>query len=97
MEDERRAMEAERDLVQGKTSGSTALALAGIGEQTIMAYKEHHPECFTKKAARSSSGGGNYASVTGDPSAFEAGQQAGRSLNLNRAIGGSSTRKLAGS
>jgi hypothetical protein len=99
LRDEERAVEVERDLMRGKTSGSTALALTGIREQTLMAYKDAHPGVFkkdgTKRTAR-----GNYASVTGSASSFEAGQAAGRSLNLNRSIGsggGSQRRGLTGS
>ena len=92
MTDEKRAMEVERDLLQGKTSGSTALALAGIREQTLMAYKEHNPGCF-KKNGEKRTARGNYANLTGSASAFEAGQRAGRSLNLNRSIGGGSQSK----
>ena len=78
MNDERRAMEVERDLVQGKTSGSTALALAGIGEQTIMAYKEASPRVLQQGGQQERQlWRRQLRTVTGDPSAFEAGQRAG--------------------
>lgn len=96
IEDERKAMEVERDLMQGKASGSTALALTGIREQTQLAYKEHHAFAF-KKDGTKKSGTTRFASVTGSASAFEAGQRAGQSLNLNRAIGGSQRKGLTGS
>lgn len=86
MHDERRAMEVEGDLVQNKTSGSTALALTGIREQTIMAYKEAHAGHFKKDGSKRGSSI-RFSTVSGSASAFEAGQHAGLSLNLNRSIG----------
>jgi hypothetical protein len=97
IEDERKAMDVERDLVQGRTSGSTALALTGIREQTATAFKEAHAHFYKKDGTVKRSGSSRFTDVTGSASAFAAGQQAGRSLNLNRAIGGSQRRGLAGS
>jgi hypothetical protein len=88
MRDERRAMEIERDITRGKSSGSTALVLASIAERTKLAYREAHPG--HKK------GNVRFGETTGSQSSLEAGIAAGKALNLNRAIGGSSQGRLTG-
>ena len=80
MDEERKAMEIERDLVQGKTSGSTALVLASVKDRTVQAYKEAHPDVKETRVT--------FAATRGSQSALDAGYAAGRSLNLNRALGG---------
>jgi len=95
MNDERRAMATERDLLQGKVSGSTALAVLDIAKQTNVAFQEAH-KSFFKKDGSTKGRASSFAAVTGSRSSFEAGQAAGRNLNLNRAIGGSQQRKLEG-
>jgi hypothetical protein len=83
MKDERRAVEIERDLVQGKTSGNTAIVLRSLMEQTAEAFRQAH--AAPKKKPR----GIRFTQVTGSQSALEAGYDAGRSLQLNRSIGDS--------
>ena len=56
-----------------------------------MAYKEAHAGNSRRTAASGEQAASASRAVTGSTSAFEAGQRAGRSLNLNRAIGGSSS------
>jgi hypothetical protein len=91
MRDERRAMEIERDLVQGKATGSTALVLASVQDRTREEFVKDHPDMKSHKA--------NFASVTGSQSTLDAGYAAGRSLNLNRSLGGNASggRKAIGS
>ena len=59
MNEERLAMQIERDLVNGKASGSTALAVINIADQTRLAYRAAHASFFKadgkQKGARSSS------------------------------------------
>jgi Protein of unknown function (DUF2786) len=88
MRDERKAMEIERDLVQGKSNGSTALAVVSISEQTRLAYRAAHASFFHKDGKQKGSKI-KFDAVTGSNSALAAGYQAGRNLELNRAIGGS--------
>ncbi len=87
MKDERRAVEVERDLVQGKTSGSTALALRSVMDETTEEFERTHKT----KTARS-----NFATVSGSQSAFDAGHNAGRKLELRRAIGDSGRKGITG-
>ena len=96
MHDERRAMEIERDLLRRRPSGSTALAVRGVGEQTLQAYREHHGGMFKKNGARRR-GNTTFAVLTGSQSALQAGYDAGRSLSLNRALSGSQQKGLTGS
>lgn len=84
MRDEREAMKIERDLTSGKTGG-TAIVLASIHDKIQKAMREKNP------GLKKSSGG--FTEATGSRSALEAGLRDGRSLNLNRAIGGGSGRK----
>jgi hypothetical protein len=79
--DERKAVEIERDLLQGRRRGGTEIMLRSIMDQTTEAYRKAHPPA--KKKARDI----RFTKVTGDQSALEAGYHAGRNLNLNRAIG----------
>lgn len=84
MRDERRAMEIERDITRGKASGSTAIVLAGVQERTVRAYKEAHPDMRKSRAS--------FSAPKGSQSSLDAGYAAGRSLSLNRALGGESAR-----
>ena len=88
LQDELDAMEIERDLQQGKSSGSTALAIQSVAEQTRQALREHHGDTFNEngepRGRRSS-----FAALTGSSFTFEAGQYAGRSLDLSLAPSGS--------
>ena len=96
MGEERKAMEIERDLVRGKTSGSTALAVINIAEQTRLAYRAAHASFFREDGKQKGSKI-KFNAVTGSNSALAAGYQAGRNLNLNRQLGGSKMRSLTGS
>ncbi|WP_158633763.1 DUF2786 domain-containing protein [Tautonia sociabilis] len=84
MRDERRAMEIERDLAAGRASGSTAIVLASVQERTVRAYKEAHPDM---KKSRTT-----FAAPRRSQSSLDAGYAAGRSLSLNRALGGGSAK-----
>jgi SHS2 domain-containing protein len=84
MDEERQSMEIERDILNGKRSGATALSVANIGAITLSKFQEAHPKRTNNKSS--------FASVTGSQSALDAGYKAGKSLNLNRAIGGGSKR-----
>ena len=86
LRDERKAMEIERDILKGKNSGSTALALVSVSEETTQKYKQAHPECKDKR--------GHYAGLRGTDGTLNDGYKAGRSLNLNRAIGGAGMKRL---
>ncbi len=83
---ERQAMEIERDIVKGKSSGSTALALVSVMDETTSEYKKAHPECKDKR--------GNYANLRGSQDTLGDGYKAGKSLNLNRAIGSAGRKRL---
>ena len=95
MRDERKAMEIERDLVGGKSSGSTALAVVSIDSRRGLRTVPHTPASSSQTASRSGAPRSSTA-VTGSNSALAAGYQAGRNLSLNRSLGGSQ-RKLTGS
>jgi Protein of unknown function (DUF2786) len=96
MNEERLAMQIERDLVNGKASGSTALAVINIADQTRLAYRAAHASFFkangTQKGRKI-----QFDEVTGSNSALTAGYVAGRNLSLNRSIDGSKIRSLKGS
>lgn len=81
MKEEREATEIERDVVQGRASGSTALVLVSVAERTKAAYKEAHPKMGKSRTV--------IAEPTGSRSSLEAGYRAGRSLSLRRAVGSS--------
>jgi hypothetical protein len=81
LEDERRAVEIERDILSGK-QGGTAIVLASVKDQTLQKYKEAHPETSTRKHRSS------FTQARGSQGALDAGIAAGRNLNLNRSIGG---------
>jgi uncharacterized protein DUF2786 len=83
---ERQAMEIERDIVKGKSSGSTALALVSVMDETTSEYKKAHPECKDKR--------GHYAGLSGTDGTLNDGYKAGKALNLNRAIGGAGMKRL---
>lgn len=87
LQDERRAMEMERDIVRG-SSGGTALALRNIAEETHLKLHETHPDL---KAGHS-----HFSPTKGEQGTLDAGYKAGRSLNLNRGIGGASGKKAIG-
>jgi hypothetical protein len=102
LKDEQRAMEIERDALQSSRSlavngnpapahavKSTALALKDIRQETEEEYKRRNPKI---KKAQS-----NYADYRGSRSSLDAGFQAGRNLNLNRAVGQESRKGLPGS
>ncbi len=86
LREERKVMEAERDLMKSKTSGSTALALVTVSQETNAKYKEKYPK---HKSSRS-----GFAELRGGQDAFDSGCKAGRALNLNRAIGGAGRKRL---
>ena len=77
LKEEREAQAIERDLM-GR-GGGTALALVNINDKILAAYKASHPE---HKPSRS-----NRSEVRGDRSTLQAGIEAGRTLNLSRALG----------
>ncbi len=81
MEQGRKVMEAERDMLareQGHSGPGTAIVLASIQEKTAVAFKEKYGKLgkVTK-----------YAPVIDHGGAMKAGYQEGRNLNLNRPIG----------
>jgi Protein of unknown function (DUF2786) len=88
MNEERLAMQIERDLVGGKSSGSTALAVVSLEEQTTLAYRAAHSSFF-KKDGKAKGRASSFDGLTGSNSALAAGYQAGRQLSLNRSLGGS--------
>ena len=96
MNEERQAMQIERDLVGGKASGSTALAVINIADQTRLAYRAAHASFF-KADGKQKGRKIQFDEVTGSNSALTAGYVAGRNLSLNRSIGGSKIRSLTGS
>ena len=85
---EREALKMEQDILKGSTGG-TALAIIRIDQLTVAKYKEAHPENTRKGRA-------NFADLAGDASTLQAGYDAGKRLNLNRAIGGNGGRKGIG-
>jgi plasmid stabilization system protein ParE len=81
LRDERRAMEIERDIVQGTASGGTALALRSVADETLAEYRKAHPK--HGKATR-----GRFAAVEGDRSTLQAGYEAGKVLNFAKGVEG---------
>jgi hypothetical protein len=81
MRDERKAVEAERDLLQAKPSGSTALAVISIAQRT---REQHIQQHFGGKEPKARSG--KYAETRGSHSTFEAGVRDGKQLSLHRSI-----------
>ena len=90
LDQEREALKMEQDILKG-TTGGTALALCRIDQLTLAKYKEAHPENKNRK------GGVRFADLAGDASTLQAGYDAGKRLNLNRAIGRNGGRKAIGS
>lgn len=88
LKDERRAMEVERDMAKGG-GGGTALALTSIAEKTALEFKKAHANLG--KAKRS-----GFAATRGSASTFEAGQEAGRNLNLNKSVEGAKQKGIGG-
>ena len=89
LDQEREALKMEQDILKGSTGG-TALAIIRIEELTVAKYREAHPENKNRK------GGARFADLAGDASTLQAGYDAGKRLNLNRAIGGNGGRKKIG-
>ena len=87
LEEERQAMEIERDLTKG-TSGGTALALRGVADETLAQYKKAHPEIANKHSRA------RFAELAGSKGTLAAGVEAGRRLNLNKAVGGKGQKKI---
>lgn len=85
LRDERAAQVIERDLMTGK---STALALTSISDKTLAAYKASHPDHKVSKGRMQEAGG--------DTSTLRAGIEAGRALNLNRALGADGQKRIGG-
>ena len=79
LRDERKVIEIERDIAAGSTGG-TALALVNVNKEIQTAFRNKHTKTTTKKS--------NFADLEGDKSTLQAGYEAGKNLNLNRAIGG---------
>jgi hypothetical protein len=79
LRDERKAMEIERDIVQGAASGGTALALANVALQTNAEYHKAHPK-------HKASGKTSFADVSGDRSTLQAGYEAGKRLTFNKGV-----------
>lgn len=79
LRDEREVIEIERDIASG-SSGGTALALVNVNKETEIAFHEKHPSRTASKA--------HFSKLEGDKNTLRAGYEAGKSLNLNRAIGG---------
>jgi len=86
LDQEREALKMEQDILKGSTGG-TALAIIRIDQLTVAKYKEAHPENTGRK------GRANFADLAGDASTLQAGYDAGKRLNLNRAIGRNGGRK----
>jgi hypothetical protein len=89
LDQQREALKMEQDILKGNTGG-TALAIRRIDELTVAKYKEAHPE--NKKTGKA-----HFADLAGDSSTLRAGYEAGKRLNLNRAIGGNGGRMAIGS
>jgi len=89
LRDEREVIEIERDIMSG-SSGGTALALVNVNKETRIAFRKQYPTTSKSKS--------HFSAVEGDKSTLQAGYEAGKSLNLNRAIGGKvNGRKAIGS
>jgi Protein of unknown function (DUF2786) len=80
LKEEREAQEMERDILSGNSNG-TALAIRRIDELTAQKYREAHPQHGKARAGR-------FASLKGSQSTLQAGYEAGKALNLNRAVEG---------
>ena len=83
LEEDRRVDEMERDLLNGNSAKSTALALVSIKEKTLQSFAD-----IVYKGKKPASKSFRTSAVGGTQSAVDAGYKAGRSLNLDRAIGG---------
>ena len=99
MHDERKAMEIERDLLQGKSSGvhgasPSEASLSRLCKPTESVTASGVQE---ERSAQHGRGSTKFAVVTGSQSALQAGYDAGRSLSLNRALSGSQHKGLPGS
>lgn len=92
---ERREMEIERDVVQGRRSGSTALALVGVREQTLQAYRDAHPTFFRENGDAKGSKT-TFTVRDGAADTHRAGYEAGSRLQINRGVG-QERRKAIGS
>jgi hypothetical protein len=85
LKEQREALKMEQDIASG-SEGGTALAIRRVEDMTVQKYKEAHPK---HKAGR-----GHYADVTGDPSTLQAGYDAGKKLNLDRAVEGNKRKAI---
>lgn len=83
LREERAAMVIERDMMRG---GGTALALTSIADKTALAFKLANPKTKTRNC--------HFASCEGDRSTLSAGVEAGRALNLNRALNASGRKAI---
>lgn len=86
LDEERRALKMEQDILRG-SSGGTELAIKRVEEMTTQKFKEAHSDLKNKSRS--------YAAPSGDRSTLQAGYEAGRSLNLNRGIGGSNRKGIS--
>jgi hypothetical protein len=85
LQDERRAMEIERDIISG-TAGGTEIVLASVAHKTLAAYNQMFPN--------SQPGKSKFKQAGGSQSSLDAGFADGQRLNLHRGIGGEDRKKL---
>jgi hypothetical protein len=81
---ERKADEAERDILSGSTGG-TSIVLASVVAKTIEAFHKAHPNTFQRKSS----------TAKGSQSSFDSGYERGRKLSLHRGVGGKGQGKLS--
>jgi hypothetical protein len=86
MDDERKAMEAERDAMSQKGTG-TALALQSVMDLTLAAFKAKNPDTRNHRPFCSP--------LAGARSTYNDGFQEGRRLNLNKGIDPNKRRALS--
>jgi hypothetical protein len=84
LKEERDLLKMERDILRGG-SGGTALAICRVEDQLIQKFRETKPGYTKERNA-------TFTSLRGSQSTLAAGYEAGKNLNLNRALG-TATRK----
>lgn len=96
MREERQAVEIERDMEHQAEAaatgtpieaGGTALALRNIAQETATEFQKAHPKLGSSRS--------NFGELRGSQSTLQDGYRAGRSLNLNRSIGGDAAGRKA--
>lgn len=86
IQEERETVQDEQDVIRGRTTGGTELAIISIKQEVKRAFKQAHPKMGTSSTS--------FSGIRDSGGARQAGYAAGRSLNLARPIGQSRSKGL---